>query len=177
MHCHHQNDGLAQIGKHPLPVAHSRDQRRRRTALRVAVSLPVSSTHSTVVAPSSSTAGIPPASTVSHAGRHPPRPRNNISTTGSSSGRIGIAGINPTIGPCNQSPVLTPYAKARETASRRQAATIRSRQTLKLIAAAGNACYLPRFAGIFGLDMQDIAAQQTGMTKDAFKARLVAAGQ
>ena len=56
-----------------------------------------------------------------------------------------------------------------------QAAAIRSRQVLSLIAAGGNAYYLAKFAGIFGLDMQDIGAQQTGMTKDQFKARLVAA--
>ena len=48
---------------------------------------------------------------------------------------------------------------------------------LQLIAAGGNAYYLAKFAGIFGLDMQDIGAQQTGLTKDEFKARLVAAGQ
>ena len=56
-----------------------------------------------------------------------------------------------------------------------QRAAIRSRQVLALIAAGGNAYYLAKFAGIFGLDMQDIGAQQTGMTKDQFKARLVAA--
>jgi protocatechuate 4,5-dioxygenase, alpha chain len=52
---------------------------------------------------------------------------------------------------------------------------IRSKQVLALIAAGGNAYYLAKFAGIFGLDMQDIGAQQTGMTKDEFKAKLVAA--
>jgi protocatechuate 4,5-dioxygenase, alpha chain len=56
-----------------------------------------------------------------------------------------------------------------------QAAAIRSRQVLALIAAGGNAYYLAKFAGVFGLDMQDIGAQRTGMTKDQFKARLVAA--
>ena len=45
------------------------------------------------------------------------------------------------------------------------------------IAAGGNAYYLAKFAGIFGLDMQDIGAQQTGMTKDEFKAKLVAANE
>ncbi len=53
-----------------------------------------------------------------------------------------------------------------------QKAAIRSRQVLALIAAGGNAYYLAKFAGIFGLDMQDIGAQQTGMSKDAFKAKL-----
>jgi len=54
---------------------------------------------------------------------------------------------------------------------------IRSRQVLALIAAGGNAYYLAKFAGIFGLDMQDIGAQQTGMSKDEFKAFLVAQGK
>ena len=74
--------------------------------------------------------------------------------------------------------------KADEEASMRQyglndaqAAAIRARNVLQLIAAGGNAYYLAKFAGIFGLDMQDIGAQQTGLTKDEFKARLVAAGQ
>ena len=56
-----------------------------------------------------------------------------------------------------------------------QRAAIRARNVLQLIAAGGNAYYLAKFAGIFGLDMQDIGAQQTGMTKDQFKAKLLAA--
>ncbi len=56
-----------------------------------------------------------------------------------------------------------------------QAAAIRARNVLQLIEAGGNAYYLAKFAGIFNLDMQDIGAQQTGMTKDEFKAMLVAA--
>lgn len=58
-----------------------------------------------------------------------------------------------------------------------QAAAIRARNVLQLIAAGGNAYYLAKFAGIFHLDMQDIGAQQTGMTKEAFRAKLVAAGK
>jgi protocatechuate 4,5-dioxygenase alpha chain len=58
-----------------------------------------------------------------------------------------------------------------------QAAAIRARNVLQLIAAGGNAYYLAKFAGIFHLDMQDIGAQQTGMSKEAFKAKLVAAGK
>jgi len=58
-----------------------------------------------------------------------------------------------------------------------QREAIRARNVLQLIAAGGNAYYLAKFAGIFGLDMQDIGAQQTGLTKDEFKARLVAAGR
>ena len=56
-----------------------------------------------------------------------------------------------------------------------QRAAIANRNVLQLLAAGGNAYYLAKFAGIFGLDMQDIGAQQTGMTKDQFKAKLVAA--
>ena len=56
-----------------------------------------------------------------------------------------------------------------------QAAAIRARNVLQLISAGGNAYYLAKFAGIFKLDMQDIGAQQTGMSKDEFKAKLVAA--
>jgi protocatechuate 4,5-dioxygenase alpha chain len=56
-----------------------------------------------------------------------------------------------------------------------QREAIRARNVLQLIEAGGNAYYLAKFAGIFGLDMQDIGAQQTGLTKDEFKARLLAA--
>jgi protocatechuate 4,5-dioxygenase alpha chain len=56
-----------------------------------------------------------------------------------------------------------------------QRAAIAKRNVLDLLAAGGNVYYLAKFAGIFGLDVQDIGAQQTGMTKEAFKARLLAA--
>ena len=58
-----------------------------------------------------------------------------------------------------------------------QAAAIRAKNVLQLIAAGGNAYYLAKFAGIFGLDMQDIGAQQTGMSKEEFRAKPVAAGK
>jgi protocatechuate 4,5-dioxygenase alpha chain len=58
-----------------------------------------------------------------------------------------------------------------------QREAIRNRNVLQLIEAGGNAYYLAKFAGIFGLDMQDIGAQQTGMTKEQFKAKLKAAGE
>ena len=45
---------------------------------------------------------------------------------------------------------------------------------LGLLAAGGNVYYLAKFAGILGLDVQDLGAAQTGMSKEAFKARLVA---
>ena len=58
-----------------------------------------------------------------------------------------------------------------------QREAIRAKNVLQLIAAGGNVCYLAKFAGIFGLDVQDLGAQQTGMSKDEFKAKLVAAGR
>ena len=58
-----------------------------------------------------------------------------------------------------------------------QSACIRTRNVLGLLAAGGNVYYLAKFAGILGLDVQDLGAAQTGMTKEAFKARLVAQNQ
>ena len=55
-----------------------------------------------------------------------------------------------------------------------QAKAIRERNVLGLLAAGGNVYYLAKFAGILGLDVQDLGAAQTGLTKEAFKARLVA---
>ena len=58
-----------------------------------------------------------------------------------------------------------------------QREAIRAKNVLQLIAAGGNVYYLAKFAGIFGLDVQDLGAQQTGMSKDEFKAKLVAAAK
>jgi protocatechuate 4,5-dioxygenase alpha chain len=58
-----------------------------------------------------------------------------------------------------------------------QKAAIRNRNVLDLIKAGGNIYYLAKFAGIFGLGVQDVGAQQTGMTVEAFKAKLVEAGR
>ena len=57
-----------------------------------------------------------------------------------------------------------------------QREAIRKRDVLALLAAGGNVYYLAKFAGIFSLGVQDIGAQQTGMTIAAFKAKLKAAG-
>ena len=61
------------------------------------------------------------------------------------------------------------------TPAQRQA--VKHRNVLELIEAGGNIYYLAKFAGIFGLGVQDIGAQQTGMSVDAFKAKLQAAGR
>jgi protocatechuate 4,5-dioxygenase alpha chain len=56
-----------------------------------------------------------------------------------------------------------------------QSEAIRTRNVLGLIAAGGNVYYLAKFAGILGLDVQDLGAAQTGMSKEEFKAKLRAA--
>ena len=61
--------------------------------------------------------------------------------------------------------------------SEAQRDAVRSRQVLKMIAAGGNVYYLAKLAGIFGLNVQDLGAQQTGMTVEAFKAKLAAQGR
>ncbi len=52
----------------------------------------------------------------------------------------------------------------------------RNKNVLEMIAEGGNIYYLAKFAGIYKLNMQDIGAQQTGMTVDAFKEKLLRAG-
>lgn len=58
-----------------------------------------------------------------------------------------------------------------------QIAAVKSRDVLTMIAADGNVYYLAKLAGIFGLSVQDIGAQQTGMTVDEFKEKLAEAGR
>jgi protocatechuate 4,5-dioxygenase alpha chain len=58
-----------------------------------------------------------------------------------------------------------------------QRAAVQRRNVLEMIEAGGNVYYLAKLAGIFGLNVQDIGAQQTGMSVEAFKAKLQAAGR
>lgn len=59
-----------------------------------------------------------------------------------------------------------------------QTKAITSRDVLGLIQVGGGVYFLGKLAGgVLGLDMQDIGALQTGVTKEEFKAKLVAAGQ
>jgi protocatechuate 4,5-dioxygenase alpha chain len=52
------------------------------------------------------------------------------------------------------------------------------RDVLKMLELGGNAYYLAKLAGgVLGLDIQDLGALQTGMTKEEFKAKLVKAGE
>jgi protocatechuate 4,5-dioxygenase alpha chain len=57
-----------------------------------------------------------------------------------------------------------------------QRAAVKNRNVLQMLAAGGNVYYLAKLAGIFGLNVQDIGAQQTGMSVEAFKAKLESAG-
>ena len=66
-------------------------------------------------------------------------------------------------------------AKFHLTAQQREA--VRHRNVLEMIEAGGNIYYLAKLAGILGLGVQDIGAQQTGMTVADFKAKLAAAAQ
>lgn len=53
----------------------------------------------------------------------------------------------------------------------------RDKNVLAMIAAGGNIYYLAKFAGIYKLNMQDIGAQQTGLTVEEFKEKLRKAGE
>jgi len=61
--------------------------------------------------------------------------------------------------------------------TRAQRAAVKARDVLAMIEAGGNVYYLAKLAGIFGLNVQDIGAQQTGMTVEAFKEKLLEAGR
>ena len=58
-----------------------------------------------------------------------------------------------------------------------QRLAVKHRNVLEMIDAGGNVYYLAKLAGIFGLNVQDIGAQQTGMTVQDFKEKLQAAGR
>src|SRR5262249_14265261 len=53
-----------------------------------------------------------------------------------------------------------------------QRSAIKERDVLKLLEVGGNIYYLAKWAGIFGLNVQQIGAQQRGMTEEQFKETL-----
>lgn len=57
-----------------------------------------------------------------------------------------------------------------------QTRAILGRDVLGMIAAGGNIYYLAKFAGILGLNVQDVGALQTGKTVAEFKEMLLRAG-
>lgn len=58
--------------------------------------------------------------------------------------------------------------------SEEQRQAVRKRDVLAMIEAGGNIYYLAKLAGIFGLNVQDVGAQQTGLSVEEFKAALLA---
>jgi protocatechuate 4,5-dioxygenase alpha chain len=60
------------------------------------------------------------------------------------------------------------------TEQQRQA--LKHRNVLELLQAGGNIYYLAKWAGIFGINVQQMGAQQRGMTEEQFKEMLVRAG-
>lgn len=59
--------------------------------------------------------------------------------------------------------------------SEAQREAIRRRDVLALVENGGNVYYLAKLAGVFGLGVQDIGAQQTGVSVAEFRAKLAAA--
>ena len=57
-----------------------------------------------------------------------------------------------------------------------QRRAIKNRNVLELLEAGGNIYYLAKWAGIFGLNVQQIGAQQRDMTEEEFKDMLSRAG-
>jgi protocatechuate 4,5-dioxygenase alpha chain len=63
---------------------------------------------------------------------------------------------------------------ARYALTEAQKKAVRERDVPAMISAGGNVYYLAKLAGIFGLNVQDLGALQTGMALDEFKAALLA---
>jgi protocatechuate 4,5-dioxygenase, alpha chain len=61
--------------------------------------------------------------------------------------------------------------------SEEQRLAVKRRNVLEMLEAGGNIYYLAKLAGIFGLNVQDIGAQQTGKSVEAFKSALLSAGR
>ena len=57
-----------------------------------------------------------------------------------------------------------------------QRAAVRSRNVLQLLEAGGNIYYLAKWAGIYGLNVQQLGAQQRSMSEEDFTQMLLQAG-
>jgi protocatechuate 4,5-dioxygenase alpha chain len=57
-----------------------------------------------------------------------------------------------------------------------QRRAVKDRNVLELLEVGGNIYYLAKWAGIFGLNVQQIGAQQRGVTEEEFKEMLARAG-
>ncbi|MDX1781257.1 MAG: protocatechuate 4,5-dioxygenase subunit alpha [Thalassovita sp.] len=58
-----------------------------------------------------------------------------------------------------------------------QKQAVRAKNVLQMIDAGGNIYYLAKLAGIYKLSVQDVGAQQTGMTTEEFKEKLRKQGE
>ena len=58
-----------------------------------------------------------------------------------------------------------------------QKQAVRDKNVLAMIEQGGNIYYLAKLAGIFKLSVQDVGAQQTGVTTEEFKQKLLDAGK
>ncbi|MEX2365410.1 MAG: protocatechuate 4,5-dioxygenase subunit alpha [Pseudohongiellaceae bacterium] len=58
-----------------------------------------------------------------------------------------------------------------------QIEAVKDLDVLRMLELGGNIYYLAKLAGIYGLSVQDIGAQQTGRTLEQFKEFLIAQGQ
>jgi protocatechuate 4,5-dioxygenase alpha chain len=65
-------------------------------------------------------------------------------------------------------------AKFQLTPEQRRA--VKSRNVLELLKAGGNIYYLSKWAGIYGMNVQQMGAQQRGVSEEVFKEMLVHAG-
>jgi protocatechuate 4,5-dioxygenase, alpha chain len=61
--------------------------------------------------------------------------------------------------------------------TREQREAIRARDILELVRLGGNIYYLAKFGGIFGLTVQDMGAQQRGVSVEQFRELLRHAGE
>src|ERR1051325_2608349 len=57
-----------------------------------------------------------------------------------------------------------------------QRQALKRRNVLELLEAGANIYYLAKWAGIFGMNVQQLGAQQRGVTEEEFKAMLARAG-
>lgn len=57
-----------------------------------------------------------------------------------------------------------------------QTQAVLERDILRLLQLGGSIYYLAKFAGLLGLNVQDVGGLQTGMSTEAFKARLLKTG-
>ena len=57
-----------------------------------------------------------------------------------------------------------------------QRRAVRKRNVLELLQAGANIYYLAKWAGIFGMNVQQLGAQQRGVSEDEFKQMLLRAG-